>query len=242
MVRLQIITETKARVEERLKHYNPVIPQHRQTILCSRFILRKLDFVTRLQWFLFQRPGPREDFATEENLAEALEILGPRLFNEEDLLKQFAWARKAYPQYHVMMYILWHLCIKPEGPNIERAWEAVETLSFRELWDESTQGFGSKSAVLAALETKAVFVRKKIETLNPEGNTRNSESHSALVSGEAGQGASEDEVHWASLLGDMGCGELDFDVAIDEWPNWATIVQSFQPDGQIFPGILPQSW
>ena len=155
-VRAQIINETRAQIDQRLERCNSVIPQHRLTLFCSAFLLRKLDFITRQQWLSLQHPGPREDFATEEDLVEALEILEPRLVSEDDLLKQYAWARKAYPQYHVAMYVLWHLCVKPEGPSVDRAWRAMESLFSHEQWDEFTTGYGSKSAVLAALRAKAV--------------------------------------------------------------------------------------
>lgn len=181
--------------------------------------------------------GPRENFTTEENLIEALEILEPRLASEDDLLKQFAWARKAYPQYHVTMYILGHLCVKPEGPSVDRAWEAIETLFRREQWDEFTSGFGSKSAVLAALRAKAVSVREKIQNRNLGGNARNSESYLGL---ETGEGPSGTGTVPAYLLGDMGSDELSFDIGSDEWPNWATLAQGFQPDGQVFPGLFWQ--
>ena len=60
------------------------------------------------------------------------------------------------------MYTLWYLCAKPEGSSVARAWQAVETLFSCELWDDFTSGFESKSAVLAALRTKAVSVRDNI--------------------------------------------------------------------------------
>lgn len=236
-VRAQVIKETRAQIEERLEHCNIVIPQHRLTCLCSRFLLRKLDFITRQQWRLLHLPPSREDFATEEDLIEALEILKPRLVSEDDLLKQFAWARKAYPQYHVTMYILWHLCVRPEGPSVDRAWEAVETLFSREQWDECTSGFGSKSAVLTALRTKAISVKEKSQNLNRWGSARNSDSDLGV---ETGEGPSEAGTIPAYLLGDLGSGELGFDIDSDEWPNWATLIQDFQPDSQAFPGVFGQ--
>ena len=226
-VRAQIVKKTKVRVEKWLAHCNPVIPQHRQTVFCSRFLLRKLDFITRLQWILLQHAGPHADFATEQNLIEALEILEPRLYSEDGLLKQFAWARKAYPQYHVTMYVLWHLCVKPEGPSIDKAWETVDTLFSYELWDESTMGFGSKSAVLAALKAKAVSVREKIRKLNLGGNARTSDRSSGVVSRED---SSEGEGPSAYLVGDTGSDELGLDSGMDELLNWAALVQGFQPN------------
>ncbi|KAK1764279.1 hypothetical protein QBC33DRAFT_622239 [Phialemonium atrogriseum] len=228
-VRARVIEETKARVEEWLESCNPIIPQHRMTLFCSRFLLRKLDFITRLQWLLLRHAGPGADFATEENLSEALAILEPRLYSEDGLLTQFAWARKAYPQYHVALYVLWHLCVKPEGPNVDRAWEEVEVLFSHELWDESSIRLGSKSAVLAALKAKAVSVREKTQRLrSPAKNAGHSDCNSGLVSGEDPSGGGDLPVY---LLGDMGSDGLDFNMGGDEWPNWATLVQGFQPDG-----------
>lgn len=241
--RVQIIGETRATIEERLEHLNPVIPQHRLTLLCARFLLRKLDFVTRQQWFLLhQQRGPgqlrREDFATDENLAEALEILRPQLASEDGLLAQFAWARKAYPQYHLAMYVLWHLCVKPEGPHVQSAWDAIDTFFSRELWDEANQGFGSKSAVLVALRTKAVAAREKVQSRNLDrreaaGEPGNGDGDSYRRQ-EAGDADALSPTHGGgnaistSLLGDMGGNEdlLDFDMgAADEWLDWGSFLQ-----------------
>lgn len=234
--RIQIIQETRARIEERLARCNPVIPQHRLTLHCSHSLLRKLDFVTRQQWLLLQHPaGPRDHFATEENLIEALEVLEPRLVSEDDLLKQFAWARKAYPQYHVTLYILWHLCVKPEGPSVDRAWEAVDSLFSGELWDEVASGFAPKSAVLAALRAKAVSVREKIRGGHSGWNARGRGIEVALErgSGPSGTGAAP-----AASPGEQANGSDDFgfDICNDEWPDWETLAQGFQSDGQMFLG------
>jgi Fungal specific transcription factor domain len=222
-VRAQIINETRERIEERLELCNPVIPQHRLTLLCSRFLLRKLDFITRLQWLSLKPLASHDEFATEENLIEALEILTPRLVREDDLLKQFAWAREAYPQYYVTMYVLQHLCVKPEGPSVDRAWEAVE-LVFQQ-WDEFSSGFGSKSAVLAALRAKAVSAGEKIQNRNLGGDARNSDSGLGL---ERGYGPSGTGAGPAYPLGNIDSNEFCFDINSDAWPNWATLAQGFQ--------------
>jgi hypothetical protein len=232
-IRAQIINETRERIEERLEHCNPVIPQHRLTLLCSRFLLRKLDFITRLQWLSLQRPDPREEFLTEENLIEALEILTPRLVSEDDLLKQFAWARKAYPQYYITMYVLQHLCVKPEGPSVGRSWEAVEIV-FQQ-WDDFSSGFGSKSAVLAGLKAKALSVREIIQNRDLGWDARNSDSDLGL---ERGCGPSGIGAGPAYLLGDTASAEFGLDINSDEWLNWATLAQGFQLDGQELPGVF----
>ncbi|KAJ9144717.1 Fungal-specific transcription factor domain-containing protein [Pleurostoma richardsiae] len=223
-VRTDVIGKTRASIDKWLVYCNPVIPQHRLTILCSRFLLRKLDFITRLQWTMLQRPGPHADFVTEQNLVEALEILEPRFHDEDVLLEQFAWARKAYPQYHVTMYVLWHLCVKPEGPSVERAWRAVSG----EMWDECTMGSGSKSAVLVALKAKALSVRDKVRRLDTSGKATGSNRDSGTASME---GASQVEGLPAFMFGgDIGGSSLDLENSADGWPDWATLVQGFQLD------------
>ncbi|EXJ96413.1 hypothetical protein A1O1_01539 [Capronia coronata CBS 617.96] len=230
--RAQIMQETRAQIEERLALCNPVIPKHRLTVQCSRFVFRKLDFVTRQQWLLMQHPrGPRAHFATDESLFEALEVLQPRLVNDDDLLTQFAWAKKAYPQYHVTMYILWHLCVKPEGPIVDRAWQAVDTLFSGELWDEVTSGFGSKSAVLKALRAKAISVREKVRSRNAEWTASNSDTGPNF---EAGEGPSVGATVLTDFVGDMSIDGFGFDIDSDEWPDWTTLAQGFQPDDQAF--------
>ncbi|KPM46532.1 hypothetical protein AK830_g115 [Neonectria ditissima] len=222
--RLNVIKETRMRVEKRLEHCNPVLPQHNLTIRCSQFLLQKLDFVTRLQWILLQRTGLDAEFATEQNLTEALEILQPSLcsVSKGGLLAQFAWVRKAYPQYHVTMYVLWHLCLKPEGPNIDRAWEAVESLFSGELWDESTRGFGPKAAVLAALKAKATLVREGIQKQTWQD---------VQTDGMTESGLCQDQGLSLYLLGDTSGSELNTHSIADEWPDWETLVQNFQFDG-----------
>ncbi|PKK44520.1 hypothetical protein CI102_11136, partial [Trichoderma harzianum] len=174
-IRIKVIDDLSASIEGYLQNCNPVIPQHRMTLLCSRFLVRKLNFTTRLQWSFLRRTMKSDEFATEENLVEALELLEPRLFNDDGLLKQFSWARRAYPQYHITMYVLWHLCVKPEGPSVDRAWRALDIHFSEVLCDKSTIGFGSKSAVLTALKAKALSIRAKHRGTNPRENRANTE-------------------------------------------------------------------
>ena len=224
---MQIMKDTNAQIEKWLPYCNSVIPQQRLTLHCSRFLFRKLDFITRLQWSLLQRPGPHADFVTDENLIEAVDILEPRLCSDDELLKQFMWVRKAFPQYHVTMYILMHLCVKPEGPSIERAWAAVENLFSRELWDESTIGFGSKWRVLTVLKAKAVTIRDKSRK---QRQGRGSEITHPVSDPAPREVTTESEGLSAYLCQDSGNDWPDSYIGRDELPNWATLVQGFQLD------------
>ena len=223
--RIQIITKVSTKVDSRLQHCNPVIPQHRLTLLCSRFLLRKLEFISHQQFLCLQSPGPREDFATEEFLLEALGLLEPRLDIEDDLLLQFAWARKAYPQYHIAMYVLWHLCVRAEGPSVQRAWRAVEKFFSEEHWHGQSEDPGVKSKVLTALQVKALSLRQ--QTMTPVSGVDLHISRDATGL-EAGENPSRTHDNPIYLLGNVGSGDLGFDVGSDEWPNWATLAQAFQ--------------
>ncbi|KAK0757775.1 hypothetical protein N5P37_009791 [Trichoderma harzianum] len=227
-IRIKVIDDLSASIEGYLQNCNPVIPQHRMTLLCSRFLVRKLNFTTRLQWSFLRRTMKSDEFATEENLVEALELLEPRLFNDDGLLKQFSWARRAYPQYHITMYVLWHLCVKPEGPSVDRAWRALDIHFSEVLCDKSTIGFGSKSAVLTALKAKALSIRAKHRGTNPRENRANTEGSSALTLHE---GVSENNGLPSFLFGNIvGADSLEFDIDKGEWLDWTTLPRGSQGD------------
>lgn len=227
-VRAEIMRDLRARAERRTVHCNPVIPQQRLAIVCTSFILTKLDFITRLQWILLrQRAGLHSDFATEENLAEALGLLQPRLYEGDGLLKQFAWTRHAYPQYHVIMYVLLHLCVRPEGPSIDRAWRSVDQFLEDEMQCQPAITFGSKLAVLAVLRAKAVTLRDKLQGRRPAGGNRDGGDHESGVASM--EGPSESETLSASIRGNVG-NEYGFDANGEDWPDWATLVQDFHLD------------
>ncbi|KEF60647.1 uncharacterized protein A1O9_02208 [Exophiala aquamarina CBS 119918] len=234
--RSKIIGEIRGLVEQRVLLFNVVVPQHRMAVSCARWLVQKLDFITRQQWLMLKHPGSREYLATDENLLEALEILEPRFaaMTEDELLKQFAWVRKVFPQYYVTMYILWHLCVKPEGPHVPRAWETVDMVFSGELWDEYTSGFGAKSAVLAALRVKAVALREKFQkkrssNLNEKAGGDNESSVRELEAT-----SSLDEIQTDTLLGDVYGSDFNFDIGSDTWPDWGILAQEFQADGQTF--------
>lgn len=220
--RAHILKETKERIDRWLRHCNPVLPTQRLALYTSIFLLRKLDFVTRMQWILLRCDSESANFVSEENLAEALEILESRINMTDGLLKQFSWVRKAFPQYHLTMYVLWHLSVKPEGPNVDRAWKTTETMCSPEIWDTTTMGFGSKSAVLTALRAKAVSAGEKaqktsIAKLNgPRSLARENLSSHA------------EDPTTAPLLSDTNTHETDIEVSMEAWPDWDTLVENFQ--------------
>lgn len=225
--RSKIIQDVTARAEQWLSHFNPVIPQQRLTLLCTRFMLRKFNFVTRIQWVLLQkRAGIDLDFATEQNLLEALEIIEPKLYLDDELLSQFSWTIRAYPQYHIVMYVLLHLCVRPEGPCVDRAWNAMEIFFSDEVQNGEATGFSSKLSVLAALRTKAVLIRDQAQKHGPEQRAGSSTKHP----GSMPEPSSSTGINTAAtLLGESGNSRMaGLDVVTEDWPDWANLVQDFQ--------------
>ena len=198
---------------------NPVVPQYRQAVYCSRYQLQKLDFATRLQWgILRSTDGPLyKDLVTEDNLAEALDLIDRRSAdNLDDIMDLHQWCRKSFPQYHILMYVMWHLSVKPDGPNTERAWKTAEGMLSGELEDETTIGLGSKWALLSALKGKAVAARQKMLMERGQVDLQVMEMPPAGLAMGAG-GVVVDDID----LGGGGLGE-------ENWPNWAALVQGFQ--------------
>ncbi|KAL4723551.1 hypothetical protein ACLX1H_009189 [Fusarium chlamydosporum] len=121
-VRKQVIKETMDKVEGMLMRCNPIIPEQRMQMRVSRLILRKVDIVSRRQWQTLRHPNDRECVATESEVAEAVELLelANEMWRDEDMLP-YRWIARAFPQYHMMLYILRHLCVCPRGQFARKA-------------------------------------------------------------------------------------------------------------------------
>jgi hypothetical protein len=103
--------------------------------------------------------------ATENTLAEACRILEMNLqLQSEDLFRGFRWFYETFTEYYLLTYVLWHLSVKPIGPNVERAWDAVErSFEIAERRDISCDP-GSRWTVLQLLKDKAVRIRQSCYT------------------------------------------------------------------------------
>ncbi|KAH6959903.1 hypothetical protein BKA56DRAFT_500347 [Ilyonectria sp. MPI-CAGE-AT-0026] len=150
--RAQVVGEAKNKVADVINRCNFVIPQQRMTIKVARLIIRKHDFVSRQQQMM-NSPG---ELATEENLLEALSILeeAEDMWKDE-LLRPFGWSMRAYPQFHMMLYILWYLCVRPQRHSAARALIAVENHLEKM---EACATNESKWMVLATLKSKATSI------------------------------------------------------------------------------------
>ncbi|KAK7756072.1 hypothetical protein SLS62_002015 [Diatrype stigma] len=163
-VRDKIISDWKIRVEPHIQRCNPIVPIQRMTIFVFRFTFTKFDIVSRQQWACIEHPK-QPDF-TSEALEQACETLQMVIDAwDDELLFDYRWLYRSFTQYHLPLYILWHLCLRPQGPCVARAWEVIDAL-FR-LQEAGTlqlsaSANGSKWAVIKVLREKASLIREAV--------------------------------------------------------------------------------
>jgi hypothetical protein len=249
-VRVQIIQEARQRVDELLAGCNPIIPRHRLALLTSRLAMRNADLVSRQQWLALKfrkysddgtSNDSRDMLPTDEDLAEALDVLDLALqIWGDEMLRPYSWLWRTNPEYHVVMYLLWHLCVQPEGPHVERAWVTVDRW-FTE-YKEMGEGQGHKGAILAALRRKAEMMRDaRANVAGHEGDSGATGEHdpNAPVANRQGQPAEAGITPWGpGVLGQMSVGgDSEWNGDLNDVPDWGAFVQAFQMDGQDFSGM-----
>ncbi|KAL3608752.1 hypothetical protein FPOAC2_03759 [Fusarium poae] len=163
-VRKQVIQEAMDKVEGILQRCNPIIPEQRMQMRISRLILRKVDLVSRRQWQTLRQPDDNECLATEADVAEAVDLLelANDMWRDEDMIS-YRWIARAFPQYHMMLYILRHLCVRPGGPLAKRSFAAVDLHleSFRSSGSGPLNGL--KWTVLTTLRDRALVLMQRVE-------------------------------------------------------------------------------
>lgn len=174
----QITTQIEAYV----KDCNPHIPIQRATLLFAQVILRKLDFVSRQQLFNESESDPANhaSLASGETLVNACEILESNLrIQTDDLLRGFRWTFETYPQYHLLLYVLWYLCMHPSGPGVDCAWNIVEASFEHEIANQRDfiAGPGSKWAILKLMKEKATHFRDATSHVDSTRQTRAEETN-----------------------------------------------------------------
>ncbi|CAK7211649.1 hypothetical protein SCUCBS95973_001186 [Sporothrix curviconia] len=193
--RAAIMAERNQYVEDLLKQCSMMVPVQRATFKMSRLIQLKFDFITRLQLatILARDEGGGGGggggggstngssngtamapvIATEENLSLACEVIELNVdIMEDELMQDFRWTAEIYPQYHVLLYVLWHLCVQPavyrNGNTVlrDRAWKVADGMYAIEDARQKRQevrGHNSKWTMLMALRDKAGKVRAAVE-------------------------------------------------------------------------------
>lgn len=213
----QIVHQLQDRIESLLQHCNILIPEPRLAITIARFVLRKLDIVTGQQWQLLANPDNPKLLATDERLQEAVGVLewSKNMWTDE-LLRPFRWSMQSYTQYHLIVFVLWYICVRPRGDGVKRAFESVE-FHLQQARD-SGQGpmQASKWSVLMALESKARTMLQRVHdntSLGAEGVDIEPDSASTNVTGEMDWMSGHDPeelLDWNYLLHDFQLDNNDF--------------------------------
>jgi hypothetical protein len=222
----RILNELKKHIDTTyLKFCDPNIPIQKATLLCSRLMVGKVEFLLPQQCLNRCDSEKHISHATEETLIEACRILEMNLqLQSEDLLRGFRWFYETFTQYHLLTYVLWYLSVKPTGPNVERAWGAVErSFEIAERRDTSYDP-GSRWTVLQLLKDKAVRIRQSRCTDDIMTNLDLEDpSGMKILTSEFGDGAD-------LTFGDVG----NWSISATEYPDWSELVGKF--DVQSFGG------
>lgn len=230
--RAGLMEEARQAIKGYMQSCNPVIPRQRLALLVSTLVVRKLDFLTRIQWQLLQSANLDGPFGSTENLQEALSLLesSHELMDDEVMAPHLA-PGKAYPQYGITLYVLWYLSANPGVNDKERAWKLVN----RVVEDERTlkaEGLGAKFTVLEALAAKVKAARQSPQTSNepPLANTEQTSTDSQ-----------DETMRWASYADGTNEGSRfilptqSFDPATTgpmQYLEWMSLVSGF-PNGDI---------
>lgn len=240
-LRKQIFGEAKNRMADTMRLCNPVVPEQRMASKVVHLLLLKIDLVYRQRESMMSTTGNpgfgsgSHDLPTEENLLEALEVLETAQdIWEDDLLRPFRWLTSSYPQFHMMLYILWYLCVvRPQGPITERALNVVEYHFQTSRGANMSTANESKWTVLTAMKEKAASIMKSSREKTEAGGMEAAENTAPGViptqqaCRQQGERPGEAQKSEMEKMGEA----TDFDGLQDSGLlDWSTILEDFQLD------------
>ncbi|KAJ5664179.1 hypothetical protein N7507_004910 [Penicillium longicatenatum] len=178
----QLIAQFRNNLHEKyVKHGDLDIPIQRMGLLLSQILVAKAE--VHLRQKVLQTPSPSSSAvdieAAQELLGMACNALnqGLRMYQDE-LLRGFRWLTSTYTQFHLLTYILWHLCVFPTGPFVEEAWRGVNTHFELTERDPSWPDPGPKWPMLKLLRAKAMRIRNANTGAHTDANTNTSAAQS----------------------------------------------------------------
>ncbi|KAK5989517.1 C6 transcription factor asaR [Cladobotryum mycophilum] len=231
VIRNDMFNQLRARVELYIKPCNPVIPIQRMTMQIALCMVHKIDFVTRQQLANIENPDKRNSFATEENLISACRGLEIHLdLWADEFLRPYRWCMMGNPQYHILLYVLWHLCVRSTGRSIERAWRAVDGMFELERirLAEAVSRPALKSIVLQRLRKKAELIRQSVANAEAKASSR--------AGSEAASNERTDDDTMQSLPQEVLDGRrfdpegVDWNGLTQNLPDWNTLVEDLHMD------------
>ncbi|KAJ5627954.1 Transcription factorfungi [Penicillium lividum] len=212
----QLIAQFRNLLQEKyIQHGDPDIPIQRMGIMLSQVLISKAEVHLRQKVLQTASPDPE---ATQELLGMASKALhlGLQMYQDE-LLRGFRWLTSTYTQFHLLTYILWHLCVFPTGPFVEEAWRGVNVQFEIAERDPSWPDPGPKWPMLVQLRAKAMRIRNANASItSKQQHQPQAVDNFPLVDDAALRGIE------APLL---DLDNLDFNWS--EFPDWDYLAQSF---------------
>ena len=122
--RIDAVINSQRRIEEKyLRHLNLAHPFHWGTRLVA-------DMVTAIMWLVVYRP--LEQISTCSPLADpgildlSVKVLEKyHQLSTDPAASSFRWLSQTYVQWHALAVTIAELCVKTEGPTVERAWAVL---------------------------------------------------------------------------------------------------------------------
>lgn len=228
--RLQAFEQLSDRIEGTLQHCDSVVPLQRLTKQISRAVLSKLVFVTRQRFELLKPVGERDTAPREEDLALACSSLQNYTDSwSDELLRERRWWIDAFPPFHMLLYVFWHLCVCPESPNVDRAWAAANRAMNIEQ-DKARSNFppSFKSGILVRMRKKAEQVLQA---------SRASGSRGRPAEADEGCDAAALDQEGGAVVGAVGeepVGAVDWSSLVEGMPDWGTLVEDLQLNSEGF--------
>ena len=124
-----IIEELHQYVERKfLCHLDTNIPLHWVAATIARLILAKM-------WLVVHHPLQRSDSGgspseeTKDRLfTTSVEVIEfSQLLETERATSRWGWLFRTYVQWHAIAFVLSQLCLRTEGPTVEKAWMAIDS-------------------------------------------------------------------------------------------------------------------
>ena len=145
-----------------LRHCNCSIPLHWIAATVARLIMAKM-------WLIVHHPFSRADRGaglpqeTKDRLfSTSVEVIEfSRLLETEKTTLKWGWLFRTYVQWHALAFVVSQLCIRTLGPEVDRAWIAIESIFDDWGGDVSSNQRGMLWKPLRKLMAKARMERSK---------------------------------------------------------------------------------
>ncbi|RYO89027.1 hypothetical protein DL762_003457 [Monosporascus cannonballus] len=224
----EILQGFKAEMDFYHRCCNPVIPIQRLTMHITRIASAKIELLSRQQWQYIEGLDGPGSCASDQTLLDACQCL-QMIFEiwQDEMISQYRWQIRSCVQYHMPLYILWHLCVRPRGPHAEMAWKTIDTyfeLQESEALHLALSGSASKWPVLKLLRDKASSIRKVVHNTGTASQTpasRLSPEGGALVT----QATEYPETNVDSTA------DSHWSQALDPLPDWSTFLEELSMEG-----------